>query len=79
MRGSMDSLQTTTWVIDWVLSLPLILLTVIVHVFGLAFINDAAISILKDIPLRRRFMYRFAVVSPGPSTRWSRTPVARFQ
>lgn len=58
----MNSLETTTWVIDWVLSLPLILLTVIVHVFGLAFINDAAIRILKDIPIRRRFMYRFAVV-----------------
>ena len=58
----MDSVETTTWVIDWVLSLPLILLTVIVHVFGLALINDAAIAVLKDIPARRRFMYRFAVV-----------------
>lgn len=58
----MDSVETTTWVIDWVLSLPLILLTVIVHVFGLAFINDAAIILLKDISVRRRFMYRFAVV-----------------
>jgi hypothetical protein len=58
----MDSFETTTWVIDWVWSLPLMLLTVIVHVFGLAFINDAAIAILADIPARRRFMYRFAVV-----------------
>jgi hypothetical protein len=58
----MDSLETTTWVIDWVWSLPLMLLTVIIHVFGLAFINDAAIAILKDIPARRLFMYRFAVV-----------------
>jgi hypothetical protein len=58
----MDTFETTTWVIDWVWSLPLMLLTVVVHVFGLAFINDAAIAILKDIPARRRFMYKFAVV-----------------
>ena len=58
----MDSLETTTWVIDWVWSLPLMLLTVIAHVFGLAFINDTTIAILKDIPARRHFMYRFAVV-----------------
>ncbi len=40
----------------------MILLTVIFHVFGLALINDAAIRVLKDIPVRHRFMYRFAVV-----------------
>ena len=62
MQGSMSPVETTTWLVDWVLSLPLILLTVIVHVFGLAFINDAAILVLKDIPLRRRFMFKFAVV-----------------
>jgi len=58
----MGPLETTTWLVDWVVSLPLILLTVIVHVFGLAFINDTTILVLKDIPLRRRFMYKFAVV-----------------
>jgi len=58
----MDFLETTTWFIDWVPSLPLILLTVVVHVFGLALIQDAVIHVLKDIPVQRRFMYRFAVV-----------------
>lgn len=62
-RDSMDSIETTTWVIDWVLSLPLILLTVVAHVFGLALIQDTVIHALKDMPVRRHFMYRFAAVT----------------
>ena len=45
---------------DWAWSLPLILLNVIIHVFGLAFIFDAFIFFLREIKVRRRFMIRFA-------------------
>jgi len=62
-QGSeMDSLNATPWGADWAWSLPLILLNVIIHVFGLAFIYDAFTFLLREIKVRRRFMIRFAEV-----------------
>ena len=58
----MDSLNATPWSADWAWSLPLILLNVIIHVFGLAFIYDAFTFLLREIKVRRRFMIRFAEV-----------------
>jgi hypothetical protein len=62
-RRKMDTLDTTTWEADWAWALPLILLNVVIHVFGLAFINDAAVLMLRETTARRRFMVRFAEVT----------------
>jgi hypothetical protein len=58
----MDTLDATTWGTDWAWSLPLILLNVVIHVFGLAFIYDTVVALLREIDARRRFMVRFAAV-----------------
>jgi hypothetical protein len=42
--------------------LPLILLTVVIHVFGLALINDGVIRVLRRTAERRSFTFRFAIV-----------------
>ncbi len=57
----MDVLDATPWGTDWAWSLPLILVNVIIHVFGLAFIYDGFTFLLREISLRRKFMLRFAV------------------
>ena len=48
----------TTWVMDWGWSLPLILLNVLTHVFGLAMINDAVVGRVKDRSDRRTSMFK---------------------
>lgn len=58
----MDSLDAMPWSSDWAWSLPLILLNVVIHVFGLALIYDAFVLVLHEIDVRRRFMARFAGV-----------------
>jgi len=58
----MHVLDGTPWGTDWAWSLPLILLNVIIHVFGLAFIYDGFTVLLRKMDRRRRFMFRFAVV-----------------
>ena len=58
----MDVLDAAPWGTDWAWSLPLILLNVIIHVFGLAFIYDAFIVLFRKKKVRRRFMIRFAEV-----------------
>jgi hypothetical protein len=58
----MDTLDVATWGADWAWSLPLILLNVVIHVFGLAFIYDSVVLVLHEISVRRRFMVRFAWV-----------------
>lgn len=60
--GDMDVLDATPWGTDWAWGLPLILLNVIIHVFGLAFIYDAFTVLLRETTARRRFMIRFAEV-----------------
>ncbi|MGO4407573.1 hypothetical protein AB4Z10_25320 [Bosea sp. RAF48] len=60
--GVMDVLDATPWGSDWAWGLPLILLNVIIHVFGLAFIYDAFTFLLREVTVRRRFMIRFAEV-----------------
>lgn len=44
----MHVLDSTMWGADWLWSLPLILLNVIIHVFGLAFIYDSFIVLLRE-------------------------------
>ena len=58
----MHSTGMGTWTGDWAWSLPLIVLTVVIHVCGLAIIGERVVDILGETVDRRRFMYKFAVV-----------------
>jgi peptidoglycan biosynthesis protein MviN/MurJ (putative lipid II flippase) len=58
----MHSTGVGTWTGDWAWSLPLIVLTVVIHVCGLAIIGERVVDILGESVDRRRFMYKFAVV-----------------
>ena len=61
----MNFINADTWTSDWLWSLPLILVCIIIHVFGLVFINNAVVTVLTDKPSKNRFMYRFAFVMAG--------------
>jgi hypothetical protein len=57
-----------TWTGDWAWSLPLILLTVMIHVCGLAVIGERVVEALgESVVDRRRFMLKFALVMGGTS------------
>jgi hypothetical protein len=51
-----------TWTGDWAWSLPLIVLTVVIHVCGLALIGESVVDALSESGDRRRFMFKFAMV-----------------
>ena len=50
------------WSADWAWGLPLILLTVVIHVFGLGLINERVVRALSRSMDRRRMVPRFALV-----------------
>jgi hypothetical protein len=50
------------WTADWAWSLPLILLTVVIHVFGLGLINERVVRTLSRSIDRRRLVPLFALV-----------------
>jgi hypothetical protein len=56
-----------TWTGDWAWSLPLIVLTVMIHVCGLAVIGERVVEALGESADRRRFMLKFATVMGGTS------------
>ena len=51
-----------TWSGDWAWSLPLIVLTVVIHVCGLAIIGERVVEALGESVNRRRFMLKFGMV-----------------
>jgi hypothetical protein len=51
-----------TWAVDWVWGLPLIVLTVIIHVLGLGFISRKAILIYSDVMKHRHTTGTFATI-----------------
>jgi MFS superfamily sulfate permease-like transporter len=51
-----------TWTGDWAWSLPLIVLTVVIHVCGLALIGESVVKVLAESADRRRFIFKFAAV-----------------
>lgn len=55
-------MQEEIWSNNWLWALPLIVLTVVLHVIVLGFINTRVIAELKRYRGRRRFMLRFVVV-----------------
>jgi hypothetical protein len=58
----MESVDAGNWSGNWAWSLPLIVLTVLIHVLGLQFINDGVVQILSGAMARRRFIPMFAAV-----------------
>ncbi|MGD0117783.1 MAG: hypothetical protein ABSD30_06945 [Candidatus Binatus sp.] len=54
-----------TWIGDWAWSLPLIVLTVVIHVCGLALIGGKFVSVLEKSVGRSRFIPKFAIVIGG--------------
>jgi hypothetical protein len=58
----MNSTGLGTWIGDWAWSLPLIVLTVVIHVCGLAVIGERVVDAVGESVDRRRFMLKFAVV-----------------
>jgi hypothetical protein len=51
-----------TWSGDWAWSLPLIVLTLVVHVFSLGVINTWVVRVLKAVSTRRNFITVFTFV-----------------
>jgi hypothetical protein len=58
----MEILKMASWSGDWAWSFPLIVLSVVIHVLGLGFINERVIRILKGPTEPRRFLFMFAMV-----------------
>jgi hypothetical protein len=51
-----------TWIGDWAWGVPLIVLTVVIHVCGLALIGGKFVAVLEEPLGRHSFMPKFAVV-----------------
>lgn len=60
----MDPIADAPWVLDWVWSLPLIVLCVIIHVVGLMLIFTGVVDAMSRAIIRHRFVPMF-VVSMG--------------
>jgi hypothetical protein len=61
----MNPIDTLPWIGDWAWSLPLIVLTVVIHVCGLALIGGKFVDVLGGSLDGRRFMPKFAMVIGG--------------
>jgi hypothetical protein len=58
----MSSAAETTWEVDWLWSLPLIVMCVLVHVVGLMLIYGEVIRFMSIAVIRRRFVPMFIIV-----------------
>jgi hypothetical protein len=63
----MHPIHADPWIGDWVWSLPLIALTVVIHVFCLGLIGERVINALTAPLNRRSFMPRFVMVMGATS------------
>jgi hypothetical protein len=59
---NMTEADIAPWVGNWAWGLPLILLTVVIHVFGLALVNDRVVRVLRRTTRRRSFIPLFAII-----------------
>src|SRR5215831_13268417 len=62
----MNPIEHMPWRVDWAWSLPLIVMTVVIHIYGLGLINQSVESLLKR-PAPRRFTVRFLALLMGPT------------
>ena len=51
-----------SWSSNWIVSAPLVLITVLIHVLGLAEIRDRVVALLERASRRRRFRFMFALL-----------------
>jgi MFS superfamily sulfate permease-like transporter len=58
----MNVIDVSVWKADWGWSLPLIVLSVVIHLIGLGLINESVAPVLSGAMERRRFLAKFAVV-----------------
>jgi hypothetical protein len=61
----MNPISVGSWIGDWAWSLPLIVLTVVIHVWGLALIGGKFVAVFGDSLDNHSFMPKFAVVIGG--------------
>ncbi len=54
----MNPTEIGTWIGDWLCGLPLIVLTVVIHVCGLALIRERVVNALSEPVHHRSFMTR---------------------
>ncbi len=64
----MSGLVTGSWNTDWAWSLPLIVMNVVIHVFGLGLFMDTVERVLSRLRDRRRFASVFAMVMSVAAT-----------
>ena len=57
-----NAVNVGAWSANWVWSLPLIVLTVVIHVIGLGLINESLVRTLSGTMERGGFMAKFSVV-----------------
>jgi hypothetical protein len=57
-----NSVGVSTWSGNWAWSLPLIVLNVFIHVFGLVFISETVVPVLSRAIEHRRFVPMFVVI-----------------
>jgi hypothetical protein len=58
----MDVSPVTAWFFNWMWSLPLIVVTIVIHVVGLDLINEKIVQPLGGIVQRRRFTTNFVMI-----------------
>jgi hypothetical protein len=63
----MNAINATPWIGDWAWSLPLIVLTVVIHVCGLALISGRVVDVLDQAVDRANFMPKFIIFIGGTS------------
>ena len=58
----MNAVEAGEWSADWAWSLPLIVLSVVIHVVGLGLMNESVVRILVGGMQNRNFILKFAAV-----------------
>ena len=58
----MNAVEVGGWSANWAWSLPLIVLSVVIHVIGLGLINEGVVRVLSGAMGRRHFIFKFAAV-----------------
>jgi hypothetical protein len=61
----MNPTDAQTWIGDWAWGLPLIVITVVIHICGLAIIGGRVVGVMSVSEDRRSFMLKFATVIGG--------------
>jgi hypothetical protein len=58
----MSAFHINTWGVDWAWSMPLIVISVVIHVLGLGLVTEQVDNLLGRLKDRRRFTSIFAIV-----------------